>query len=87
MKVSSLLFQMEEEERHFKEITTFHANPPVVLTKPAFEPEHPSRPPIQSAELHLNTEQRAVEREQFDKYMKQKEMEEEARRREVNVYN
>jgi len=75
--------QLAEEEQKLKEIATFHANPPIVLSKPAFEPEHPARPPLEPVEIHLSTEQRALEREQFELHLKQKEMEEEAKRREV----
>lgn len=77
------ILQLEEERQRLRVLTTFHANPAVVLQQPAFEPEYPVRPPLAPLDLHLYTEKRAAEREQFEHSLRQKELEEEQRRQEV----
>ncbi|OXA46749.1 Targeting protein for Xklp2 [Folsomia candida] len=77
--------KLEEERQRLRVLTTFHANPAVVLQQPAFEPEYPVRPPLAPLDLHLYTEKRAAEREQFEHSLRQKELEEEQRRQEEQV--
>lgn len=79
--------QVDEEDRHLKMMATFYANPPIVLHKPAFEPEHSARPPLEHLDFQLNTEKRAVEREHYDQYLRDKEIEEEERRKQVCLYS
>lgn len=72
---AALKKKLEDEERRLRELATFHANPPHVLFTPPFEPEHPPRPPLEQLDIVLYTEKRAVEREQFDNHLRQKEAE------------
>ncbi|KAK2717331.1 targeting protein for Xklp2-like [Artemia franciscana] len=77
--------KQEEEENRLKKEATFHARPPVVLKKEQFKPEPAQKPPTEFVVFNLHSDTRAKQREEFDEFVKQKEAELEAQRRQAEI--
>jgi len=69
---------MEEELRRQKEQAMFKAGPNRVIYEDPFIPEKSSKPLTVVADIELNTERRAADREDYDEYLKYKESQMEA---------
>ncbi|XP_041377043.1 targeting protein for Xklp2 homolog isoform X2 [Gigantopelta aegis] len=73
--------QVEEELNQQRSMKNFHARPAVVIKKPPFVPERSHRPLVEVDEFELNTDRRAIEREEFEEHKKAREAELEAESR------
>ncbi|CAG5134106.1 unnamed protein product [Candidula unifasciata] len=73
--------KVEEEERLAHEIANFKAGPNNVIHKEPFHAVKSTKPLTERVNLHLNTDVRASQREAFDQYLKAREAEMEALKR------
>ncbi|BFZ19453.1 hypothetical protein BsWGS_22492 [Bradybaena similaris] len=73
--------KLEEEERAAREVANFKAGPNSVIHKEPFHAAKSTKPLTERINFHLNTDVRANQREAFDQYLKAREAEMEALKR------
>ena len=83
-KKEKFLQQLEEMRLEERKATQFKAQPAKILTKEPFKAKLDQTKSIEVAEFELSTSKRAAERQQWEEYLKKKEMEKEAHRKQVS---